>query len=211
MVRAPVSRPIVKVCGFTREEDVRASSEAGVHWLGFNLWPGSKRYVRPDQARSLVAAMSPEQRAVGIFVDASPTEVLEAATVAGLHAVQLHGSERAEDWRGFSLPVIKALRVDGPESLLEADAWDCEALLLDAPGPLPGGNGTSFAWELAVQLSSRRQVLVAGGLNPGNVAEAVRASRPYGVDVASGVECSPGIKDAALMMRFAEAARSVCE
>ena len=209
-----MTAPLVKVCGFTRVADVQAAVAAGVDWLGFNLWPHSKRAQSAEQVRVLVAAIpkGPDgARAVGLFVDAGPAEVRELAAFAGLQAVQLHGQERAEDWRGFPLPVIKALRVDGPEAIRSAEAWDCETILLDAPGPQPGGNGTSFDWSLAATLTSRRRVMVAGGLTPDNVAQAVRASRPFGVDVASGVELGPGLKDAALMQRFVEAARSVCE
>lgn len=199
---------VVKVCGLTRAEDVRAAAAAGVDWLGFNLWPGSKRAQTPEQVQALVAAMPEGMRAVGIFVDASPEEVREAATHAGLHAVQLHGRERPEDWKDFPLPIIKALKVEGHDALATADAWDCEALLLDGPGPDPGGNGRSFAWEQAQQLASRRTVLVAGGLNPENVADAIRMARPAGVDVAGGVESAAGIKDAERMRRFVDAARS---
>lgn len=198
---------VVKVCGLTRAEDVRAAAAAGVDWLGFNLWPGSRRAQTAEQVRALVTTMDPEMRAVGIFVDATPVDVREAALHAGLHAVQLHGRERPEDWRGFPLPIIKALKVDGPEALAAAERWDCEALLLDGPGPDPGGNGRPFAWEQAQDLASRRTVLVAGGLTPENVAEAIHAVGPAGVDVAGGVEVAPRIKDAERMRRFVDAVR----
>lgn len=206
-----MTEPVVKVCGFTRAEDVQAAAAAGVDWFGFNLWPGSKRAQTALQVRSLVASLPRGRRAIGLFVDSSPTEVRDFAAVAGLHAVQLHGRERAEDWRGFPLPVIKALRVEGPQSLTEASAWDCETLLLDAPGPQPGGNGICFDWALVQQLAAMRRVMVAGGLTPDNVSRAVRVTRPFGVDVASGVERAPGIKDAALIRRFVESARSGCK
>lgn len=199
---------VVKVCGLTREEDVRAAAAAGVDWLGFNLWPSSRRAQTPEQVRALVAAMPRGMRAVGIFVDAQPQEVREAATQAGLHAVQLHGRERPEDWRAFPLPIIKALKVEGDAGLESTEAWECEALLLDGPGPAPGGNGRPFAWERAQQLAAQRTVLVAGGLTPENVADAIRTVRPAGVDVAGGVESAAGIKDAERMRRFVDAARS---
>lgn len=199
----------VKVCGLTRTQDVRAAAEAGVDWLGFNLWPGSRRYQTPEQVRALVASMPEWMRAVGVFVDATREAVERDARLAGLHAVQLHGDEQPQAWSGFPLPLIKALRVHGPESLEAADAWQCEALLLDAPGAAPGGNGVTFDWELAARLARMRPVLLAGGLHPDNVSEAVRRVRPLGVDVASGVEHAPGIKDAARMARFVQEARKV--
>lgn len=202
-----MSGVVVKVCGLTRVQDVRAAAEAGVDWLGFNLWPGSRRAQTAEQVRLLVSAMGPGMRAVGIFVDAHPDAVLAAARLAGLHAVQLHGREHPEDWRDFPLPIIKALKVEGPSALEAAATWECEALLLDGPGPDPGGNGRSFAWEQAQQLAAARNVLVAGGLTPENVAEAIRAARPSGVDVAGGVESAAGIKDAERMRRFVDAAK----
>jgi len=207
MERAALSRMVVKVCGLTRPEDIRAAAEAGVDWLGFNLWPKSRRAQSAEQVRSLVAAMPAGTRAVGIFVDARPEEVHAAAVHAGLHAVQLHGREAPGDWRDFPFPIIKALKVDRADALAAAEDWACEALLLDGPGPDPGGNGVPFVWEQAQALAARRNVLVAGGLTPENVATAIRAVRPAGVDVAGGVESAAGIKDAERMRRFVDAAR----
>ena len=142
-------------------------------------------------------------------MDAGRDELLSAAAVSGVQVLQLHGDEPPELARSLPMPILKALRVAGPESLEALDRWPGVAgFLLDAPAPGYGGSGQTFDWSLAATAARRATVLLAGGLTPANVAEAIRAVRPFAVDVASGVEASPGVKDAARMAAFLAAARA---
>jgi phosphoribosylanthranilate isomerase len=187
--------------------DVAAAVGAGADALGFNFWPGSKRFIDPDAARDIVDRLPPFVTAVGVFVNQPPTEVLSTAARAGLAAVQLHGDEPWEDVNGFAIPAVKALRVAGPESLADMQRYRVRAFLLDAPSAGFGGSGATFDWSVAREAAARATVLLAGGLTPENVREAIRAVRPYGVDVASGVERAPGVKDETKLRRFIAAAR----
>jgi len=202
----------VKICGITRLEDALAAVRLGADALGFNFWPGSRRFVAPAAARAIIRALPPLVTTVGVFVDPSHEEAAAAAGVSGVQVLQLHGDEPATLCRSFQLPVVKGLRVAGPASLQALDAYQGVAgFLLDAAGPGYGGSGLTFDWSLARAVAVRATVLLAGGLTPANVGEAVRAVRPYAVDVASGVESSPGVKDHALMARFIAAARAAAE
>ena len=192
----------VKICGVTRLEDALRAARLGADALGFNLWPGSRRYVAPAAARAIVDRLPPFVTAVGVFVNQPPTEVLAAAAESGVAVVQLHGDEPPEDCNGYPIPAIKAVRVAGPESLAALERYRVRAFLLDAPSPGFGGSGLTFDWALAGELARRATVVLAGGLTPDNVAEAVRAVRPWAVDVASGVESAPGVKDPDLLARF---------
>ncbi|WP_342376020.1 phosphoribosylanthranilate isomerase [Myxococcus stipitatus] len=204
----------VKVCGVTRLEDARAAWEAGADALGLNFYPRSPRYVTLETARALARTRPPLGAVIGVFVNASPDDIRAAVKECGLTAVQLHGDEPPEACSGYGVPVIKALRVQGAEDVTRARAYlgvgDVAGLLLDGAAPGYGGGGVGFDWSLVAGLSgSGVPVLVAGGLKPSNVAEAVRATRPYGVDVASGVESAPGIKDMDAVRAFVRAAKSI--
>ncbi|AGC47961.1 N-(5'-phosphoribosyl)anthranilate isomerase [Myxococcus stipitatus DSM 14675] len=204
----------VKVCGVTRVEDARAAWEAGVDALGLNFYPRSPRCVTLETARVLARTRPPLGAVIGVFVNASPDDIRAAVKECGLTAVQLHGDEPPEACTGYGVPVIKALRVQGAEDVTRARAYlgvgDVAGLLLDGAAPGYGGGGVGFDWSLVAGLSgSGVPVLVAGGLKPSNVAEAVRATRPYGVDVASGVESAPGIKDMDAVRAFVRAAKSI--
>jgi phosphoribosylanthranilate isomerase len=203
-----VSPLLVKICGVTRLADALAAVDAGADALGFNFWAGSPRYIHPEAAREIVERLPPSVEAVGVFVGASEAEIAEAARVSGVAAAQLHGDEGPALVAALALPAIKALRVTGPEvPASAADFHAARALLLDGPGPGRGGGGVPFRWSLAAALCARRPVLIAGGLGPDNVADAVRQARPLGVDVASGVERSPGVKDTRAVARFVAAAK----
>jgi phosphoribosylanthranilate isomerase len=204
----------VKICGVTRLEDARAAWTAGADALGLNFYPRSPRYVEPATAAALARTRPALGALVGVFVNESPELIRARVRECGLTAVQLHGDEPPEACTGFGVPVIKALRVRGPEDVARArtyvGAGDVATLLLDGAAPGYGGGGVTFDWSLVARLVDVGvPVLVAGGLTPANVAEAVRATRPYGVDVASGVEASPGIKDLEAVRAFIRAARSV--
>ena len=207
-------REVVKICGITREEDLLAAAEAGADAVGFNLWPGSKRHVDLETCRELVAAAPPGLACVGVFVDADYETLREAVTVAGLTWVQLHGDEEADlvdDVRALGVTVIKAV---SPADATAAEAavetfGAADALLVDAGAPgAPGGTGRRADWPLARELAGRGPVILAGGLTPDSVADAIRAVAPAGVDVASGVESAPGIKDPAAVAAFVRAARA---
>ncbi len=197
----------VKICGLTRLEDALLAVRLGADALGFNFWPGSKRIVDPDAARAIVDLLPPLVSAVGVFVNQPPTEVLATAARSGIGAVQLHGDEPYEDCNGYPIPAIKALRVAGPESLAEMHRYRVKAFLLDAPSPGYGGSGATFDWSVARAAAEQVPVLLAGGLTPDNVADAIRAVRPFAVDVASGVERAPGQKDPDKLARFIERAK----
>jgi phosphoribosylanthranilate isomerase len=202
----------VKICGVTRVEDARLAWAAGADALGLNFYPRSPRYVTSETAAALARTRPALGAVVGVFVNESPDVIRNRVRECGLTSVQLHGDEPPEACSGFGVPVIKALRVRGPEDVERArtyvGAGDVAALLLDGAAPGYGGGGVGFDWSLVARLADAGvPVLVAGGLNPANVQEAVRATRPYGVDVASGVEVSPGIKDADAVRAFVRAAK----
>jgi phosphoribosylanthranilate isomerase len=195
-------------------EDARVAWEAGADALGLNFYRKSPRYVEAEVAAELARTRPALGAVVGVFVNESPELIRARVRECGLTAVQLHGDEPPEACAGYGVPVIKALRVRGPEDVERARTYvgvgDVGALLLDGAAPGYGGGGVGFDWSLVAGLAdSGVPVLVAGGLHPDNVQDAVRATRPYGVDVASGVEVSPGIKNADAVRAFVRAVRTV--
>ena len=211
-----MERIAVKVCGLRRADEVAAAVAAGVAYLGFNFFPPSPRSIAPAEAAALGAAVPPGVARVGLFVD--PTDALLAATlaVAPLDIVQLHGAETparvAEVRARFGLPVMKAVGVADEGDLAAVFDYSLVAdqILVDAKPPknadLPGGNGLSFDWRLVAQRRWLRPWMLAGGLRPDNVAEAIRLTNARQVDVSSGVESAPGVKDAARIADFVRAA-----
>ena len=198
-----VQRVRVKMCGTTRLEDAIAAVRCGVDALGFIFYPKSPRFIVPENANTIVKSLPPFVDRVGVFVNASHEEVIRTATGCGLSYLQLHGDESADYCRDIRkmLPtcgIIKAFRV-GEASRPEyfSPYNDCvDAFLLDtyAKGN-PGGTGMSFDWSVIETLALQRPIILAGGLTPENVASAIAAVRPYAVDINSGVELRPGIKD----------------
>lgn len=186
----------VKICGITRLEDAAAAVEAGAGAVGFIAWPGSPRFVDADRMRAIVRTLPPFVTPVGVFVNQTADEVNRIADLAGLGAVQLHGDETREFAEQMERPVVKAVSVNGSDD--RWTAWPANVtLLVDAHDPVRrGGTGHTANWGAAAQLAARRRVVLAGGLSPDNVVEAVARVRPYGIDVSSGVEGSPGVKDA---------------
>ena len=195
----------VKICGITRPEDAVAAERAGADALGFIFVETSKRFVSVEQATAAGAAVGPFIHKVGVFADSSLKEVLETATALRLHAVQLHGQENAE----FAAEVrkrfcvIKAVSFYKGLSRAELDAFPADALLLDGIKP---GSGETFAWEDAAFLKGHPRLILAGGLTPDNVAAGIEALQPYAVDVSSGVETRPGVKDAQKIQDFVHVA-----
>ena len=183
---------LVKICGITRVDDAGAAVAAGARALGFVFWPGSPRFLDPYRARAIVATLPPFVTAVGLFVNQPIEYVAGVAVLARLGAVQLHGDEPLSYAEAIRFPIIKALTIGDA-----IDAWPARAtVLLDAHDPTQhGGTGRTIDWNAAAAVAARRPTILAGGLTPDSVAKAVARVRPFGIDVSSGVERSPGIKD----------------
>jgi phosphoribosylanthranilate isomerase len=201
----------IKICGMRRAEEVEAAVVAGVDLLGFNFWPGTSRYIPPTEAVSLIRSVPSHIWTVGVFVDETPERVLEIAAMTGVSALQFHGSESPEYFdRLGSIRKIKAIRVTENFRAESLQAYgSAYAFLLDGwvAGGLPGGTGKVFDWSHARQAGAFGKVIVAGGLNARNVTAAIRQAQPWGVDVCSGVETMPGIKDPKLIREFIRVAR----
>jgi phosphoribosylanthranilate isomerase len=199
---------LVKICGVTTAKDAAMAAELGADAIGINLWPGSKRYVEPAQAREIAAAVPAGILKIGVFVNARVEEVAGALVHLGLDRVQLHGDEVAADFSGFDASsLIRVVRVRDAVSFAGAAGWSPALWLYDAFVDGYGGAGVTAPWSLIAD-RARRPFLLGGGLTPENVAEAIRATRPDGVDVASGVERAPGVKDPAKVAAFIAAART---
>jgi phosphoribosylanthranilate isomerase len=197
-------RTRVKICGITRVEDAKAAVSYGCDAIGLVFYKPSPRYVSPDMAAVIAAQLPPFVDSVGLFVDAAPEHVYEVLSQVRLSLLQFHGDESPEYCRQFGMPYLKAVRVRPETNLLQyAAAYaDAKALLLDAYVPgTPGGTGTMFDWRLIPQ-DFPMPVILAGGLDAGNVSEAIRQSHPYAVDVSGGVEREKGIKDADKLAAF---------
>ncbi len=199
----------VKICGITRPADACLAAAAGADLIGLNFWPGSRRVVTLPRAREIVAELPAGVLRVGIFVNASRHEVADVLAAVPLDLLQFHGDEPAEDLRGWPCPVVRAIRLSAPGDASRALADFPEGFLLcegEAAGGY-GGAGVGFDWKLALDMP-RDRLILAGGLRAGNVAAAVRLLRPWAVDVASGVEQEPGIKDPVLVREFIENAKA---
>lgn len=199
----------IKICGITAPGDAAAAADAGAHAIGLVFHEPSPRHLGTEAAAAVVAALPPFVTAVGLFLDASADDVRAVLERVPLHLLQFHGGEDAAFCRGFARPYMKAVGMaDGADLSASARAYpDAAALLADghAPGEA-GGTGRAFDWDRVPAERAYRLVL-AGGLHPGNVADAVRTARPDAVDVSSGVETAPGRKDAARIQRFIEEVR----
>ena len=186
----------VKVCGITRAADAMAAVSLGATALGFVFWPQSGRYVTPAVAAS-IARLVPDVVTVGVFVDSSVEEVHEVADEVGLTSVQLHGDEPDDMYTQLSYNVIRAIGVEGEKTIAKVDRVPQDVMvLLDVHDRVQrGGTGQTVDWDVAATIAAKRQIFLAGGLRPDNIAAAIRGVRPYGIDVSSGVEASPGIKE----------------
>lgn len=196
----------VKICGIREKATALAAVEAGADALGFVFAPG-KRTVTPEQAREICSALPPFVTKVGVFVSAATADIMEIARVAGLDAIQLHGEEPPEMCRMFSRKVIKAFRVGTKINREDVDRYPADAYLFDTlVEGQQGGTGKTFDWEL-VKTGFSRPVILAGGLNPENVRQAITAAAPFGVDVSSGVETG-GVKDIVKIREFIRRVKS---
>lgn len=203
----------VKVCGITSYDDARLALDQGADALGFNFFPPSPRYIDPGEARAITRRLPPLTVSIGLFVNAPrPADVDATARLAGVQAIQLHGDESEEYCRGLAeWPLIKAVRVG--DELLSRDwrSYPVQALLLDSKDDvLFGGTGRSFDWRRVRELGAGLPIILAGGLRPDNVGEAIRIAGPYAVDVCSGVESAPGKKDGGKLREFMDEVRHVC-
>jgi phosphoribosylanthranilate isomerase len=204
--------PHVKICGITRPEDAQLAASLGAWAIGFILWPQSKRAADPAVAAGIARALRRRTELVGVFVNPTLDEVVHAAEGIGLTHVQLHGDEGPAFCTAVAertgARVIKALRIASGADMREAERYHTDFHLLDAAaGAAYGGTGRTWDWDLIAQRRSRAPVIVSGGLTPDNVADAIAKVRPWAVDVASGVESAPGVKDPAKVEAFIAAAQ----
>ncbi len=186
--------------------------EAGADALGFVFFQGSPRCISPEKAAAIIRSLPPFVQTVGLFVNEKPATVNLVADQCGLDLVQLHGEESPDYCAVVKRRIIKAFRVRDASSLDDMPDYRVAGCLLDAWSPAAhGGTGTTFNWDIAARAAASHPIILAGGLTPENVAEAVATVKPYAVDVSSGVESAPGIKDAGLVRAFIGAARQSIE
>ncbi len=206
----------IKICGVTLPDDAARVAAAGVDYIGLNFWRKSKRYLALERAPLIagIARSSGSAKIVGVFVNADPDEIVEIAQAVELDAIQLHGDESPEHLaalaRATKLPIWKAIPAGVPNDIDHLDQWRTEMILLDTPSAERGGGGRTFDWALAKDARRRfphHSIVLAGGLGPDNVATAIAQVAPFAVDVATGVETAPGVKDAAKVAAFVAAVR----
>jgi len=201
----------VKICGITNVRDARVAARLGADALGFNFFKGSPRYIKPARAKAIIAALPPFTTTVGVFVDAAPEDILEICRLCNLDAVQLHGRETPSQVSAVrGVRRIKAIRVQSERDIETCPRYHVDAYLLDAyvPGEF-GGTGEQFNWALAREAARFGPIILAGGLTPDNVAEAIETAAPYAVDVASGIETAPGRKNKSAMAEFIRRAKAI--
>ena len=188
----------VKICGITRPDDAELAVDLGADALGFIFWTGSPRVVSAERVASISQGLPPFVTRVGVFVDASPADVHAAVGRAGLDAVQLHGDEAVEDFDALGARVVRAMSLEDDHAVERALRLPAHVMpLVDAADRARrGGTGQRADWDRAYALAGRRRLILAGGITPENVVDAVRQVRPWGIDVSSGVEDAPGIKNA---------------
>ena len=200
------TKTIIKVCGLTQADEALACVELGVQWLGFNCYQGSKRYLPPEAIATIVEQLPPAVQTVGVFVNASAKEIGEILQQTGLHVAQLHGDESPGFANALQVPWFRAFRVGGDLAEEEICSYSQELFLLDAAQTGQyGGTGHAFDWKVATRLRDHGKLLLAGGLQPANVKGAILQVRPFGVDVASGVESALGRKDLQKVANFVTA------
>ncbi len=196
----------VKICGMTNEEDALLATAMGADAVGFVFAP-SPRQIAPDLARDIARRLPPEVLTVGVFRDQAPQRVVEICNTAGLRCAQLHGHESPDqaEYVRARVPLLIQAFAAGDPGLERAYEYPADAYLVDSHAP---GSGEVFDWSLAEGAPQGRKVIIAGGLTPENVTDAIRTLEPWGVDVSTGVERSPGRKDPVRLRRFIEAARA---
>jgi len=203
----------VKICGITNIDDAMAAVDAGADALGFIFVQQSQRYIAPSDAAGIIRELPPFVSTVGVFVNAVRGLVEGAIGLSGVGVLQFHGEEEPGHCASYGVPYIKAFRMKDEGSLAAMDRYRAaSAVLLDTYDKEEhGGTGRTFNWDLAAGAADKHRLILAGGLTPDNVAEAVRKVRPYAVDVSSGVEISKGKKDHDAVSRFVEAAKTALD
>lgn len=198
----------IKICGITELDDALHAVDCGADALGFVFYKRSPRAITPDKAQAIITQLPPFVTVVGLFVNEDPSIVQEVADHCHLDGIQYHGDETPETVRKAPRRSIRALRVREHATLEDLEAYPASGLLIDAwvAGEF-GGTGVLSNWEIAAEIAKKRPLILAGGLSPENVAAAIQAVRPYGVDVSSGVEDSPGRKDKKKVAAFIRAAQ----
>lgn len=206
---------LVKICGVTDPDNAAQVAAAGANFIGLNFWPKSKRFVTRERAGEIATAIrgAGAARLVGVFVDPKPDEIAAVFEHVELDIIQLHGDETPARLLALApgRSLWKVIPASDTTAIDDLDRWPVEAILLDTPSPDRGGTGKPFDWALARTARERypaRQIILAGGLHAGNVASAIAEVAPWAVDVASGVESAPGIKDPARVAEFVAAARA---
>jgi len=198
----------VKICGITNLEDAQAAAEAGADALGFVFYPDSPRFIDPGKARAIIAKLPVFITSVGVFVDESEDLIRRIIREGGIQILQFHGSESPVLCTRFREKVIKAIRIKDEESISEMQMYDVDTFLLDTYlDCAKGGTGKTFNWKYAEMAKKNGRIILSGGLNPSNIGNAVRKLKPYGVDVSSGVEISPGKKDHVKIREFVREAK----
>lgn len=201
----------IKICGITDLADAVAAAEAGADFLGFNFYPPSPRFIDPVAAQAILKEIGPRVSAtVGVFVNETLAKIAATVLTSGVDLVQLHGDEPPAFCDQIGRPVIKALRVGGRQDLEGMEKYKVWGILIDSRTPEFGGSGRRPDWALAAEAGRRcERLILAGGLTPENVGEAIRAARPWAVDAASGLESRPGHKDRVKIKQFIEAVKNV--
>ncbi len=203
----------IKICGITNLEDALLAAEYGADALGFIFYAQSRRSTTAEKAKAIIDKLPPLTLRIGVFVDEKPETIRDTINMCRLDGIQLHGSETPEFCRLFRRRVIKSFKPENDQHIEGIGNYDVDAFLLDSYHPeMAGGTGTTFDWELAVAAKMfGKPVILSGGLNPENVAEAIRLVKPYAIDVASGVESFPGKKEPDKLKNFIEQAHWASE
>jgi phosphoribosylanthranilate isomerase len=198
----------VKICGIIRGEDALRAVADGVDALGFIFVPSSVRFIMPEAAREIICTLPPFVTPVGVFVNAHRAEIMRVLELTGIRCLQLHGDELPEDTEGYPVPVCKGFRVRPDFNVTYLSGYHTRACLLDTfVEGSHGGTGRAFDWNIAVQAKQYARIILGGGITPQNVTQAIRTVRPYAIDVSSGVESAPGIKDAEKIVHLMQEVR----
>jgi len=201
--------PEIKICGLTNRDDALLALDCGADYVGFVTYRESPRGISSSDLRRLLEGLERPARAVGVFVNESRADVEKVAADCGLYAVQVHGYEEAAEFVDMPLPLWRAVRGTNEGWIPLPETWRADRYVVDAAVPgLYGGSGVEADWNAAAELAGSRPLMLAGGLTPDNVAEAIRVVRPMGVDVSTGVEAEPGKKDPVKVKAFVEQAKA---
>jgi phosphoribosylanthranilate isomerase len=200
----------VKICGITNPEDALIASDLGADALGFVFAKGSPRTIMPEAAGNIICKLPPFIVPVGVFVDSPIEEILSIIEYTGIQCVQLHGNESPSELTNINVPIIKAFRVHEHFRADTLTSFKASAYLLDTyVEGAAGGTGKTFDWNVAVDAKAYGRIILAGGLNPGNIRDAIRKVQPYGIDIGSGVESEPGKKDKRKLQQLFSAVHSL--